>query len=114
MGKAIALLLHEGGYQVDAAARRLDKMSNLRELGIKLLTMDFTSEVSAAEGIASVIKADGKINVLINNAGFGPYGAIQDARLIQLVLPHMRARTHGTIVNVSSIAGKFASTLLGW
>ncbi len=52
MGKATALLLREGGYQVYAAARRLDKMSNLRELGIKLLTMDFTSEVSAAEGIA--------------------------------------------------------------
>ena len=82
-------------------------------------------------GIQEIIENEKQIDVLINNAGFGLYGAIEDvtmesakyqmevnmfglARLTQLVLPHMREQHNGTIINISSIGGKIANPLGGW
>jgi NAD(P)-dependent dehydrogenase (short-subunit alcohol dehydrogenase family) len=131
MGKETALLLAQNGYIVYGAARRVDKMSGLQQAGITTLAMDVTNEESMVDGINQIIAKEGKIDILINNAGFGSYGAVEDvaitdaryqlevnlfgaARLIQLVLPYMRQQCWGKIVNISSIGGKIATPFGGW
>jgi NAD(P)-dependent dehydrogenase (short-subunit alcohol dehydrogenase family) len=131
MGKEFARHLQQDGHKVYGAARRIDKMEDLRLLGVKVLEMDVTDEASMVNGVETIIKAEGRIDVLINNAGFGSYGAIEDvpisdakyqldvnlfgaARLAQLVIPHMRKEHFGRIINISSIGGKFATALGGW
>ena len=131
IGKATAKLLLKKGYIVYGAARRLDKMKDLEQLGAKLLHMDLTDDSIMVSGIEEIITCEGRIDVLINNAGFGSYGAIEDvaiesaryqlevnvfgaARLMQLVLPYMRKAQFGKIVNISSIGGKLANPFGGW
>jgi NAD(P)-dependent dehydrogenase (short-subunit alcohol dehydrogenase family) len=131
MGKAFAEELHKDGHIVYGAARRIEKMEDLRKQGVNIIAMDVTNEASMAAAIKTIIYNEGRIDVLINNAGFGSYGAIEDvpledaryqlevnvfgaARLIQLVLPHMRGQQSGTIINISSIGGKLAMGLGGW
>jgi len=131
MGKETAKLLLQSGYTVYGAARRLDKMADIQGLGVKTLVMDITDEGSMTNGIDEIIRVQGRIDVLVNNAGFGSYGAVEDvplkearyqmevnvfgtARLIQLVLPHMQEQHWGRIINISSIGGKFATPLGGW
>jgi NAD(P)-dependent dehydrogenase (short-subunit alcohol dehydrogenase family) len=96
-----------------------------------MLSMDVTDEASMAAGVDEIIGRHGRIDVLINNAGYGQYGALEDvpldearrqmetnlfglARLTQLCLPHMRSRKFGKIFNISSIGGRFAAPLGGW
>ncbi|HEX9509277.1 MAG TPA: oxidoreductase [Puia sp.] len=131
MGKETAKLLLQSRYIVYGAARRLDKMTDIQSLGAKVLAMDVTDEASMVNGIDTILTAEGKIDVLINNAGFGSFGAVEDvtladaryqlevnvlgaARLAQLVIPSMRAQRFGKIINISSIGGKFATPLGGW
>ena len=131
MGKEFAKELLKDGHIVYGAARRVDKMDDIKSLGVKILEMDVTDENSMVKGIETIIKAEGRIDVLINNAGFGSYGAIEDvsiadaryqlevnvfgaARLMQLVIPHMRKHNYGRIINISSIGGKVALPLGGW
>lgn len=131
MGKTTAELLLQKGYIVYGAARRVEKMNDLEQKGGKLLQMDVANDNSMIEGIEKVIQTEGRIDVLINNAGFGSYGAIEEvpmadaryqmevnvfglARLSQLVVPHMRKQGSGKIVNNSSIGGKIANPLGGW
>ncbi|WP_422732536.1 SDR family NAD(P)-dependent oxidoreductase [Pectobacterium brasiliense] len=120
IGQATALRLKALGHTVYAAARRVDRMKNLADAGIHTLAMDVTDDASMQVGINDILKKSGRIDVLINNAGYGSYGALEEVspdeareqfnvnifgavRLIQLVLPHMRAQRSGTIVNISSI-----------
>jgi short-subunit dehydrogenase len=131
MGKEFAKELLKDGHIVYGAARRLDKMDDIKKLGVKILEMDVTDDASMIKGVEAVVKAEGRIDVLINNAGFGSYGALEDvpmaearyqlevnvfgaARLMQLVLPHMRKQQSGKILNISSIGGKLALPLGGW
>jgi len=131
MGKETAKLLAANGYTVYGAARRIEKMNDLVPLGIKIMAMDVTNEDSMVKGLQQIIDAEGSVDILINNAGFGAYGAIEDisiadaryqlevnvfgaARLIQLVLPKMREKHWGKIINISSIGGKFATPYGGW
>jgi short-subunit dehydrogenase len=131
MGKEFAIELLKDGHIVYGAARRVDKMDDIKKLGVKILEMDVTDEASMVKGVESIIKAEGRIDVLINNAGFGSYGAVEDvsiadaryqlevnvfgaARLIQLVLPFMRKHKYGRIINISSIGGKMALPLGAW
>ena len=123
IGKATAKLLVSKGHTVYGAARRLDKMQDLKALGVKLLEMDVTVEESMVKGVEEILQNEKRIDVLVNNAGYGSYGALEDvpiseakyqfevnifglARLTQLVLPTMRAQHSGTIINISSIGGK--------
>jgi short-subunit dehydrogenase len=131
MGKEFAKELLKDGHTVYGAARRLDKMEDLKLLGVEILEMDVTNDASMVAGVEAIIKAEGRLDVLINNAGFGSYGAIEDvsiadakyqldvnvfgaARLAQLVLPSMRQHHFGRIINVTSIGGKLALPLGGW
>ncbi len=131
MGKEMAKELLKDGHIVYGAARRLEKMDDIKKLGVNVLAMDVTDEDAMVAGVDSIIKAEGKIDILINNAGFGSYGAIEDvsmadaryqlevnvigaARLTQLVLPHMRSHSSGLIINISSIGGKVSMPLGGW
>ncbi len=131
MGKETAKLLAQNGYTVYAAARRAEKMKDLETLRINVLSMDVTNDSSMKKGVQQILDRENRIDILINNAGFGAYGAIEDvsmadakyqldvnlfgvARLIQLVLPTMRENRFGKIINVSSIGGKFATAYGGW
>lgn len=131
IGEAVARKLHALGHTVHGAARRVERMAGLAAHGIHVLPMDVTDTASMETGVARVIAASGRIDVLVNNAGYGSYGAIEEvplaearaqfevnvfgaARLAQLVLPHMRAQRSGTIVNVSSMGGKIHTPLGGW
>jgi len=131
MGKEAARLLAQHGHIVYAVARRTERMKDLEQYGVKTLYMDVTNDDSMTKGIDTIVAAEGKIDVLVNNAGFGSHGAIEDvsindakyqlevnlfgaARLMQLVIPHMRQQHRGRIINISSIGGKFATPLGGW
>jgi NAD(P)-dependent dehydrogenase (short-subunit alcohol dehydrogenase family) len=131
IGKATAKLFLQDGYTVYGAARRVDKMEDIAALGVKLLKMDVSDDASMVEGVNTIIKNEGRIDVLVNNAGFGSYGTIEDvsmadahyqldvnlfglARLTQLVLPYMRDQHFGKIVNITSIGGKIGMPLGGW
>lgn len=131
IGKDAAILLQQKGFVVYAAARRLDKMQDLKEAGIRLLQIDVTNDDSMVKGIQEIMDTEKRIDVLVNNAGYGSLGALEDiplleakrqyevnvfglARLIQLVLPIMRAQKYGRIINVSSIAGKVGLPFGTW
>ena len=131
IGEETARTLHKLGYTVYAAARRTDRLKQLTAIGIHALTMDVTDDESMSSGIEKIITETGRIDVLVNNAGYGSYGAIEDVsldearrqfevnvfglgRLTQLVLPHMRAQRSGTIINISSVGGRLTTPLGGW
>jgi len=131
IGKVTAELLAVSGYIVYGAARRVEKMKDLETLGVKTLKMNVTDDASMVSGVEQIIAEQGVVDILINNAGFGFYGTVEDvpiedakyqldvnlfgaARLTQLVLPKMREKGWGKIINISSIAGKFAMPFGGW
>src|SRR5262245_3128222 len=131
IGEATARKLHQLGYTVYGAARRLERMKGLEDEGIHLIQLDVTAEESMKAAVERILAETGQIDVRVNNAGYGSYGAVEHvpmsearyqfevnvfgaARLIQLVLPGMRERRSGTIVNMSSMGGKIYTPLGGW
>lgn len=131
IGYDTALKLAQKGHKVYGVARRVELMEPLKEYGVIPLKMDMTDEASMEAGVKSILEAEGRIDVLVNNAGYGYLGAIENvpmeearrqmevnifglARLTQLVLPGMRERRSGRIVNVSSVVGKVALLFGGW
>jgi len=131
IGESTARALLAQGFTVYAVARRVDKMAGLAAEGVHTFAMDVTDDASMTAGIARIIDEQGRIDVLVNNAGYGSYGAVEDvpidearrqfevnvfglARLVQLVTPHMRAQKSGRIINISSIGGKFYEPFGAW
>ena len=131
IGFDAAQTLAKQGHRVYAAARRIELMEPLKTFGVQTLRMDVTDEASMKNGVEAIINAEGRIDVLVNNAGYGFFGAIENvpmeearrqvevnvfglAGLTQLVLPHMRQQRSGRIINTSSIAGKMAFYMGGW
>ena len=131
IGKETAKQLVAKGYTVYAAARRLEKMDDLKELGCVPLKMDITKEEDIVAVVERIREERGGVDVLINNAGFATEGSIEEtsledaryqfdvnlfglARLTQLVLPFMREKRFGKIVNISSVGGKIYVPLGGW
>lgn len=131
IGESTARKLQSLGFTVYGAARRTDRLQKLAAEGIRPLGMDVTDEQSMKDGVAKIIAETGRIDVLVNNAGYGSYGAIEDVpidegrrqfevnvfgamALVQLVVPHMREQKSGTIVNITSMGGKIYTPLGGW
>ncbi|MBI1316238.1 SDR family NAD(P)-dependent oxidoreductase [bacterium] len=131
IGRSTALLLAQNGYTVYGVARRLDRLQDLEASGIRIRSMDLTVPESIESGLQSILSETGRIDVLINNAGYGSYGALEEVpieeavrqfevnvfglmRLTQAVLPGMRARKKGFIVNITSVGGKIYLPLGGW
>ena len=123
MGKEIAKRLIRDGFQVYVAARQIDRMEDLAALGARQLRMDISKDEDIGAAVASILAEVDGVDVLVNNAGFGLYGPVEEigidearyqfevnvfgpARLTQLLLPAMRSRQAGTIVNITSMGGK--------
>ena len=131
IGYDTAVALAQQGHKVYAAARRVERMEPLRQYGIVPLKMDVTDEALMKEGVKTLLDAEGRIDVLINNAGYGYFGAVENvpmddarnqlevnvfglARLCQLVLPTMRVQHSGRIINTASVAGRSVFYYGGW
>lgn len=131
IGYDTAAALSRQGHKVYAAARRTELMEPLRPLGVIPLSMDVTDDLSMQKAVESILHNEQRIDVLINNAGYGYFGAIEQvsmsearrqvevnlfglARLCQLVIPIMRRQGSGHIINTSSIAGKLTLPYGGW
>ena len=131
MGREAAILFAREGHRVYAAARRMDRMADLADHGVTPVELDVSRGDDNERVVNRIVEAEGRIDVLINNAGFGLYGPVEEiplddaryqfevnlfgvAHLTQLVLPHMRAQGSGRIVNVSSVGGKVYSPFGSW
>ena len=131
IGYQTAEYLAKQGHRVYGAARRVEQIEALAPVGVKALRLDVTSDESIEAAVAEVMRAEGRIDVLVNNAGYGSYGAVEDvpldevrrqfevnlfglARLVQCVLPHMRRQQSGTIINISSMGGHFTAYFGAW
>lgn len=131
MGKSIATRLIKQGHIVYAVARRVEKMNDLVSLGGRVVEMDVTNDLQCSRTVTQILDECGRIDVLINNAGYSVYGAVEDvsqadarrqfevnlfglAFLTQKVLPSMREDQSGHIINVTSVGGKIYAPLGAW
>src|SRR5215469_2079395 len=131
IGRATAQSLVQGGYQVYATARRPETLKDLHEAGAKTLALDVTDEDSMTAAVKSVEQEHGQVGTLINNAGYGAYGPVEEVsiadarrefetnvfglgRMCQLVLPGMRQAGRGRIVNIGSMGGRITFPAGGW
>lgn len=131
MGKSTANILHAQGYKVYGAARRTDRMQDLADKGMGVVSLDLTKDESIVAAVNEVLEKEGRIDVLINNAGYGSYGSVEEvsieeakrqfevnifglARITQLVLPGMREQKSGRIINISSMGGKIYTPMGAW
>lgn len=131
IGKATARSLLQQGHTVYVAARRWEAMQDLAVQGAIPLRMDITREEDVAAVVKRITRDHGAVDVLVNNAGYAIYGSVEEttladaraqfdvnlfglAHLTQLLIPAMRERGRGTIVNVSSMGGKIYTPLGAW
>ena len=131
IGRAVAEELLRQGHTVWATARRPDTLADLADRGAHVTALDVTDEASMSAAVAEVEAAHGSVGTLVNNAGYGEYGAVEEvdldkvramfetnvfglARMCQLVLPGMRRAGRGRIVNIGSMGGRFTFPLGGY
>jgi NAD(P)-dependent dehydrogenase (short-subunit alcohol dehydrogenase family) len=129
-GYETSLTLARNGFLTYATMRSLNKGENIKSLAqkeklpLKTVQLDVTDDISVKNAIQSIIAESNRIDVLVNNAGYGLFGAFEDLsmeeikaqyetnlfgviRVTQSVLPIMRKQKSGVIVNISSAAGRF-------
>ncbi len=128
IGRDLAIRLTEAGYTVAATARRVDTLADL-SVGLKL-PLDVTSTESVEQAVAETLRQFGRIDGLVNNAGFGLRGVVEEVpedsvqkiydvnvfgvlRMVRAVAPIMRAQGFGRIINISSIAGRVVTPVNG-
>lgn len=131
MGKVIARRLIRDGLIVIVAARRVEQMADLKVLGAYPIALDVSDDASRQAAAAAIAEKFGGVDVLVNNAGFGLYGSVEDvpladahyqfevnvfgaAALIQLLVPYMREKGAGRIINITSMGGKIYTPLGAW
>lgn len=130
IGRATAEAFLDEEWTVYATARNTADIQTLGEKGADINALDVTDPADVERVVDRVIREDGRVDCLVNNAGYGQHGPLEDVpthllerqfdvnvvgahRLVQAVLPSMRDREEGTIVNVSSVAGRVASPGMG-
>ncbi|EMA63135.1 short-chain dehydrogenase/reductase SDR [Halorubrum lipolyticum DSM 21995] len=123
IGRAAARAFLDEGWTVYATARNPADIETLGEAGCELATLDVTDQSDVDRVVDRILDEEGAIDALINNAGYGQFGPVEDVptakvheqfdvnvygphRLVKAVLPGMRRERDGTIVNVSSVAGR--------
>src|SRR5919197_5507939 len=134
IGFETSLLLAKNGFFTYATMRNLDKSNTIidlkqkEKLPLEVLKLDVTDDKSVKEAIAKIANEQGTIDILVNNAGYGLLGPLEELsiqefkeqfetnvfgiiRVIQKILPIMRQQRHGTIVNISSLAGRIGFPL---
>jgi NAD(P)-dependent dehydrogenase (short-subunit alcohol dehydrogenase family) len=131
IGAATAARLTRAGHTVYATARKADVLADLAAAGAETRSLDVTDDASMRAVVEEIVETHGRVGGLVNNAGYGIYGAVEEvpmdgvraqfetnvfgpARLIQLVLPSMRAARQGRIVNVSSMGGRLTFPFGGY
>jgi NAD(P)-dependent dehydrogenase (short-subunit alcohol dehydrogenase family) len=130
IGRASALALRDAGWTVIAAARRRAALEELEGPRLHTAVLDVTDEASRTAVVAAVVAQHGPVSLLVNNAGLGRMGPVEDfpmadwerlfatnvfglVRMAQLVLPGMRSVGRGRILNVGSMGGEFTTPLAG-
>lgn len=130
-GALIAKELAKEGYYVYASARRKEKLTILENNNIQAAVLDVTSSKQCQQVFDHIMAERGRIDVLINNAGYGYMAPVEEAtlkgmkdqfdvnvfactRLMQLVTPVMRKQSQGLIINMSSVVGHLSMPLLGF
>ncbi|QBR72943.1 short-chain dehydrogenase/reductase [Beijerinckiaceae bacterium] len=123
VGRAAAIMFQAAGFVTFATARNPATLEELRAAGCRTLALDVTDEVSRQAAVETIEKQFGSVGILVNNAGYGQYGPLEEIsleamrrqfetnvfgamRLSQLVLPGMRRAGRGRIITVSSVAGR--------
>ena len=125
IGRATAEAFAAGDWVVYATSRDTDDIADLAEQGCETASLDVTVDADIERVLDRIDGDTGRVDCLVNNAGYGQYGPLEDVpvsrlrrqfdvnvygphRLTRGVLPMMRAQEDGTIVNVSSVAGQVA------
>lgn len=123
IGKAAAQYLSQQGYRVYGTSRHATPQGSLEPAGFTLVPMDVTDDASVTRGIDLIVEREGRLDVVVNNAGISVVGPIEDAmidevklqfetnffgvwRVCKAVLPIMREQASGHIINISSMAGR--------
>ncbi len=130
IGRATAHAFLDEEWRVYATARNPADIERLGEDGCDIGTLDVTEPDDVERVVDRIVEEEGRIDALVNNAGYGQHGPLEDVdidlferqfdvnvfgphRLVRAVLPHMREREEGTIVTVSSVAGRLAAPGMG-
>ncbi|WP_327111130.1 oxidoreductase [Streptomyces sp. NBC_01341] len=132
IGRASALrLARRPELTVYATARRPETLTDLADAGARILPLDVTDEESMTHAVEAVQAEHGSVGVLVNNAGYGEYGTVEEtgldgvrrqfetnlfglSRMTQLVLPGMRDAGHGRIINIGSMGGRIVFPVGGY
>jgi NAD(P)-dependent dehydrogenase (short-subunit alcohol dehydrogenase family) len=132
IGRAVAIHLASQGHLVYGTVRSVEKTAKLNAMAadahveVNLVELDVADDASVRAGLAKIFDEAGRVDVLVNNAGVGGNGAVEETtletyaevmnvnlygalRCLKVVLPSMRQRRDGTIINISSVTGRFAA-----
>ena len=130
IGNALCWAFHHQGYRVVATARKLESLARLAESGMKVLPLAVTDELAIKQAVDEAIATEKRIDILINNAGFGQFGPLMDIdkgqlqsqlhtnvvaplSVAQQIAPMMKKQGSGLIVNIGSVSGTVATPFAG-
>ncbi|MCI1985837.1 MAG: SDR family NAD(P)-dependent oxidoreductase [Lactobacillus sp.] len=131
IGEQVALQLADQGYQVVGGARHIAESKAFTARGITTHQLDVTAHESVVAFVADTVKQYGRVDVVVNSAGYGSFGALEEVPLaearrqldvnvlgamdlVQQVTPYMRQQHSGKVINISSMAGQTYGVLGGW
>ena len=130
IGSALCWAFQSKGYRVVATARQVEQLQKLQAAGMTVMTLDVNDPQAVKSVVSSVLATEGKIDVLVNNAGFGQFGPLMDISqdklqrqfqtnvfaplaLVQQVAPSMKEQGSGLIINMGSISGLVTTPFAG-
>ncbi|MGB7250443.1 MAG: SDR family oxidoreductase [Phormidesmis sp.] len=130
IGSSLCRAFQREGYRVVATARQVERLESLQEKGMAVLALDVDDPQAIKDVVRSILKSEGKIDVLVNNAGFGQFGPLMDIGreklqqqfqtnvfapllLAQQVAPSMKEQGSGLIINIGSISGLVTTPFAG-